>query len=124
MAYRHIVEAGQDVADALTARRAEAVAPSTRFPGCFNSEDLCAFQRRVAGEGFLEAQIVESAYGYSVRYASGLQNWGLIFSARAGQTDGTLEGAIAKARQWQAADPTHRFVTRTVDAIAKAGGGR
>ena len=109
--YKHIVVAGQDVADKIAAMKAARVTPSKIHAGCFESESLVAFQCNVSSQGFVEAEIVESIYGYSLRYASGLQNHGLIVSARAGQTDGTLEGAITAAKRWQAADPTRRWVT-------------
>lgn len=112
--YKRIVEAGQEVADKIAALRAETVAPSSHTPGCFNSESLVAFQVRVSNAGFIEAEIVESIYGYSLRYASGLQNFGLIYSARQGELDGTLEHAVARAREWQSRDPTKRYVTRGV----------
>jgi hypothetical protein len=82
--------------------------------GYYDSETLCAFQRKISQGGYVEAEIVESMYGFSVRYASGLQDFGLIFSARSKEVDGTLEGAIAAAQKWQAADSSHRFVYRIV----------
>jgi hypothetical protein len=85
------------------------------MPGCFDSQTLVAFQIRMSGLGYIEAEIVESSYGYSVRYASGLQNFGLIFSSRNREVDGTLEGAIAAAQKWQAQAPSHRYVSRRVE---------
>ncbi len=115
MAYRRIIEAGKDVADKLAALQAKEVQYLPHSPGGYDSERLCAFQQKLAQSGYIEAEIVKSFYGFSVRYASGLQNFGLIFSARSKQVDGTLEGAIDAAKKWQAADPTRRFVSRMVE---------
>lgn len=109
--YRREFLAGQDVAAAIAARRLTLPAKGSRN----YDEALCALQRTESALGYLEAQIVESNYGYSVRYASGLQNWGIIYSSRSKQVDGTLEDAIAKAREWQAVDPRRRYVTRMVE---------
>lgn len=74
----------------------------------FNSEQLCALQRKQAGRGITGAQIVKSMYGYSVRYDSGLQDWGLIRPAR-GASDPSLEAAEEFCREWVAAAPAHRY---------------
>lgn len=79
--------------------------------GRLNSGQLCDLQRDLNRAGFLEASIVKSIYGYSVRYASGLQNFDIIASARRGQLDGTFEDAVRYARAWAAEDPDRRFVT-------------
>jgi hypothetical protein len=112
--YNHIIIAGQDVADRIAALKAKTVLPSLKRPGCFDSESLCAHQRAVSSAGYIEAQIVESNYGFGLRYASGLQDFGLIYSAR--DLGGSLEAAITAAQKWQAADPERRWVTRTVAA--------
>lgn len=111
MAFTRIFVAGQDVADKIAALKAKMVLPSLTRPGCYDSETLCAFQSDVSSAGYIEAEIVESNYGFSVRYASGLQNFGLIFSAKAKQVDGTYEGAVAAAQKWQQTDPEHRYVS-------------
>ena len=41
----------------------------------YSSEPLCEWQRDVSRRGIVGAEIVESMYGWSVRYDSGLQNW-------------------------------------------------
>lgn len=103
---REIV-AGHDVVATLDTLRAKMVATSGPY---LESESLCAYQREMAGRGFLGAEIVQSLYGYSLRYDSGLQNWGLIATARS--LGGTLEDAVTYAQKWQAADPLRRYVTR------------
>src|SRR5690349_3222105 len=39
---------------------------------------LCAIQQRESRAGFLPFEIVRTMYGWSLRYASGLQKFGLI----------------------------------------------
>ena len=112
MQNNRIIVAGQHVADKIAALRAATVRRSTTRIGCLDSESLSAFQQAVSAKGYLEAEIVKSMYGYSLRYASGLQGFVLIYSAKQGQLDGTLESAIAAAQRWQAADPDRRWVTR------------
>ena len=107
-----IVVAGQDVADRIAMMRLAMVQTSRSDSSLYDSNSLCRFQERMAITGYVEAEIVLSNYGYSVRYASGLQNFGLIYSSRAKQVDGTLEGAIAAAKRWQAENPARRYVTR------------
>ena len=75
----------------------------------YASEALCAWQVQEHRNGIRAAQIVQSNYGYSVRHASGLDNFGLIASARARQLDGTLEAAIGAAKAWCAVDPSRRY---------------
>ena len=104
-----VIVAGQEVADKISDLRSKMVLPSTRVPGCYDSETLCAFQRKMSEEGYLEAEIIQSLYGHSIRYASGLQNFGLIHTSR--ELGGTYDGAVEAAKRWQSADPTRRYVT-------------
>jgi hypothetical protein len=107
-AYVRNTIAGQDVLDVIAQHKAATVLPSKRRPGCLDSETLCAHQRRMAGLGFIGAEIVPTIRGYSLRYDSGLQDWGLIVRGLA-----TYEDAVVAAMQWQAKDPSHRYVTHT-----------
>jgi hypothetical protein len=75
----------------------------------FPSEPLCAWQSLERSRGYCAAEIVESRYGYSLRHASGLDNWGLIASSRRGDLDGTLADAERAAIRWCALDPSHRY---------------
>ena len=54
-------------------------------------------------------ELVDSNYGWSVRYNSGLQNFGIVAGCRNGQLDGTREAAEAFARDWVARDPARRY---------------
>jgi hypothetical protein len=108
MTYTHITIAGQSVLDEIDRERAATVLPSKRRPGCFDSETLCAHQRQIAARGYLGAEIVQTIRGFSLRYDSGLQNWGLIERGLL-----TWDAALAAAHRWQAGDPARRYVTWT-----------
>lgn len=104
------VIAGQDVAsivkseyDAMHARRAADPRRASR-------EDFANLQTALSQRGFVEAELVESRYGWSVRYASGLQNFGLISAAR-DRADRSYEAAVAIAQAWVAVDPSRRWAT-------------
>ena len=107
--YTRLTIAGQDVLDAIARHRAATVLPSRRRPGTWDSETLCAHQRAMAARGYIGAEIVPTIRGFSLRYDSGLQNFGLIERGLA-----TLEEAEIAARRWQIRAPTLRYVTRTV----------
>jgi hypothetical protein len=109
--YSRLPVAGQDVLSEIAQHHAATVLPSPRQPGCFDSDTLCAHQRAMASRGYLGAEIVDTVRGFSLRYDSGLQDWGLIVRGLA-----SYEDAVDAARRWQAADPTRRYVTRTVRA--------
>lgn len=100
---RHVI-AGQDVKARYDAMRADALR------GPRDNETIPNFQIAANRLGFREAELVESNYGWSVRYASGLQNFGLLASSRARQVDGTLADAIRYAREWQKCG-LNRFAT-------------
>lgn len=75
----------------------------------YESEALCAKQRQDAVNGFLGAEIVKSFYGYSLRYDSGLQNFGLIAKAADIGLPSTLEKATKYAKRWASHEPTKRY---------------
>lgn len=93
----------------LAALEAETDAVVTDCNGFRDSEELCELQRKQARRGIIGVEIVESNYGCSVRYDSGLQNFGLVASSRAGELDGTLADAERFAREWVARDPERRY---------------
>lgn len=79
----------------------------------YDSEQLCKLQRERAGRGVLGVEIVKSNYGHSVRYDSGLQEFGLLASCRLhSQLDGTLESAERFVCKWVAEDPANRYAWR------------
>ena len=97
--------AGETVYQAEQARKHASLGVKNQYA----SETLCAWQVQEHRRGIRAAEIVQSNYGYSVRHASGLDNFGLILSARARQLDGTLEAAVVAARAWCAQDPDRRY---------------
>lgn len=99
-----VIVAGEALVDALTAE--------TKARRGNNDEDLCRLQREQASRGILGAEVVCSNYGHSVRYDSGLQNFGLLAGSRCGYLDGTLEHAERWAREWVAKDPARRYAWR------------
>lgn len=103
-----IVIAGQDVCSRM--REARAALPKIGEPG-WHPELLTNLQIREARRGLVGAEMVKSMYGWSLRYNSGLQNFGLIAGSRSGQLNGTWEDCERYAKEWQAQDPLHRYVT-------------
>lgn len=91
-----IIIAGRDVIEALDAEKAQAA-------------NLCSMQEAQAGRGYLGAQLVRSMFGWSVRYDSGLQGWGLLASVRGGTLDGSFKAAVEWAERWVAQDPKRRY---------------
>ena len=66
-------------------------------------EDLCDLQVEFHGRGRVEAEVVKTLKGYSVRYASGLMDRGLLFKGC-----NTYEEAVEKGTAWVAQAPDHR----------------
>lgn len=89
------VIAGQVAYDAEQAML-DAVAPLTH--GLRDSEALSRYQ--TGARSAIPAEIVKSIYGWSLRYASGVQGFSLIASARQGSLDGTYDAAVAAAHKW------------------------
>ena len=104
-----VIVAGEALVDALTA---ETMALVPKNGSSYASESLVELQRRRASNGIVGAEIVKSMYGHSVRYDSGLQNFGLLASSKAKQIDGSLEAAEQWCRDWVAKDPEHRYAWR------------
>lgn len=100
------IVAGDELLVAMEAEQ-RAMVPETGRG--FASEHLCELQRKQARRGILGVEIVKSNYGYSVRYDSGLQNWGLLASSKSRQLDGSFEAAAAWATAWVAQDPERRY---------------
>lgn len=100
--------AGQKLHASIEAQRDATVPKSGAY---FQSEPLCEFHHSLDRRGILGAQLVKSIYGWSVRYDSGLQNFGIIAGSRSGQLDGTYEDAVRYAQYWVDLDPTRRYVS-------------
>ena len=104
-----ILVAGKELYDSIQAEKERTVPKNGPY---FQSEPLCEFQKSVSRRGIIGAEIVLSNYGYSVRYDSGLQDWGLLASSRSKQVDGTIEDAVKFAERWVAQDPERRYAWR------------
>lgn len=100
------IVAGEKLVDKMTA---ETKARCTFTGFGYNSDQLCILQREQSARGIVGAEIVISNYGCSVRYDSGLQNFGLLASSRTKQLDGSQEHAERWAKEWVAKDPTRRY---------------
>jgi hypothetical protein len=102
------IYAGAELFKKLEEQKRLHVKPSKKVAGCFDSESLCAWQSRLSSLGIEEAEIVQSIYGFGLRYASGLQDFSII--ARAREIGGTFNEAVIFAQKWVHEDPDHRFV--------------
>jgi hypothetical protein len=89
--------------------RAETRARCTHTGSGYNSDQLCALQRERASRQIIGVEIVKSNYGHSVRYDSGLQDFGLLAGKRIGNVDGSYESAHRFALAWVAKDPARRY---------------
>lgn len=102
-----VLIAGAEVYERMHAERKALMVGAPEY-GQGRSEYLCRAQAKQAGQGYMGAQIVRSMYGFSVRYDSGLQDWGLLRSAR-GSSDTSLEAAEQFCRDWVAQNPERRY---------------
>lgn len=100
-----IIVAGEELVDRLST---EQVLRCRKGAYGYDSTDLVALQREQAGRGILGVEIVQSIYGQSVRYDSGLQNFGLVLAGKGI----TLEEAEKWCRDWVAKDPQRRYAWR------------
>ena len=103
-----IIIAGADVAALLDAE----LAVLRRTGGLTYPESVYAWQKSASDRGFTQAQIVKSAFGWSV-YAFGPKRSGVISAAR-NRKDKSLEAAIRVARDWAAKAPATRWATHTL----------
>ncbi|MES2347065.1 MAG: hypothetical protein V4641_05780 [Pseudomonadota bacterium] len=68
---------------------------------------LCAMQRQQARDGYMLVQLSWSIYGFCVRDTLN-DGMGVLWSGRS--DDGTAEGALQFAAEWQSRDPGRREV--------------
>lgn len=111
--------AGQELWDNLQAEK-RAKVPAGQYPGTFESTALCALQVAQAQRGILGVQLIESIYGWSVRYDSGIQNFGIIAGSRRGDLNGSFEAAAQFAKTWVAQDPAKRYAWMHSPSPARA----
>ena len=101
---RFTILAGESVVDTL---RAENASLENLDPLRFDfNEELCALQRRQSNRGYVPAHLVKSMYGWTLRYASGLQGFSII--TRLGKD---FDTAVEGAREWASDAPDHRYVS-------------
>jgi hypothetical protein len=100
------IHAGAALVDALTE---ETKARCAHTGAGYASEALVVVQREQAARGIVGVELVKSNYGWSVRYDSGLQDFGIVASAQRGQVDGSWDSAVRFALDWVAQDPAKRY---------------
>ena len=90
--------------------------PSSRVPGCWDSDSLSAAQCRPRDEGFGDVELVRSIYGWSVRDGG----FGHSILRRATGTrdePSGLEGALKFADRWVSERSGRRYAWIRVSAL-------
>lgn len=90
-----------------------------RYPGTFNSEDLCRVQVDQHLRGRRSATLWETVYGWAVGYDSNLQNRAVIRGGRR-EPGLTRDQAIEAGIQWANEDPTNREFYARNDMLSPA----
>lgn len=85
---------------------------NSRFGYQDRDGQLCAIQRAHQSAGFTEVQIETNIYGWCVSDTIN-DGMGVMFGGRVSPGT-THDEALAWAREWHAAKPTHRKVTEVV----------
>lgn len=107
-----IIVAGHELVDAMETEQKA----TCRFTGFgYNSDDLSVLHREQSGRGIKGAEIVGCIGGYSVRYDSGMQNFGLL--AKSQELGGTLEAAERFVNKWVSEDASRRYAWRRRDRV-------
>jgi hypothetical protein len=75
-------------------------------------EDLVRLQVEFHGRGRLEAKVVDTIHGWSVRYATGLMDFGLLFRRLP-----TYAEAVRQGTAWVNQDPDNRALFVRNDRI-------
>ena len=108
-----IIVAGHDLVDAMEIEQKA----KCRFNGFgYNSDDLAVLHREQSARRIQGVEIVGCIGGYSIRYDSGLQNFGLLASSR--ELGGTLEAAEKFASNWVSKDASCRYIWRRRARVA------
>lgn len=79
----------------------------------FESNKLCRIQESQSARGRLETHLVRSIYGWTLRYASGLQGFSMIYPSR----NHNPADALKVALDWVAENPECRSVTVSTEEI-------
>lgn len=88
----------------------------TTAGGLKESKSLCQMQEEQSARGYLPAELVLSLKGWTVRYGSGLQGFGILRKADSFNP----ESALQWARHWAAQDPTKREVYVRRSSVERA----
>lgn len=112
-----LIIAGENLVDAMTA---ETKAHCEWTGRGYRSDDVCTLQREHAAKNIVGAEVIVTSMGCSVRYDSGLQNFGLLAGSKSGMLDGSLGHAEQWAREWVSKDPARRYAWRRKMAIEVA----
>jgi hypothetical protein len=124
-----IVVAGEALVDLLTL---ETVARCRWTGRGYASDELCILQREQSARSIVGAEVIyfpgnpqttlhpPKAPQCSVRYDSGLQDFGLLATTRSGTLNGTLEDGERWAREWVAQDPMRRYAWRRKTEVERA----
>lgn len=102
---------GHMVVELMRDRREMLTDPRVRLP--VGARTLTDVQRIEAEAGVRGAEIEHfPTAGWIVHSDSGLQDWQGLASIHLGNVDGSYDDAVRWATEWQAEDPTHRYVWR------------
>lgn len=107
-----VIFAGEDVARFVYEDAQRRATPGNR-PGTLESESLVRIQRERAQLGFLGARLHATIHGWSVRYDSGLQDFGILHRATG------YEAAIAWGQDWVMRDPSRRYFYASVSEVER-----
>lgn len=102
-----VIVAGHKLVDQMEAEHKAKVEWTGRG---YNSEQLRVLQRDQSARGIIGIELVDAIRGWSVRYDSGLQDFGLL--RRSDDLGGSLEAAMKYATDWVAQDPGRRYAWR------------
>lgn len=69
-----------------------------------DTKGLVSLQENQAARGRLSAHLIRSIYGWTVRYASGLQNFGLLYASQSSDIRKAVEFGV----EWANKDPENR----------------
>lgn len=75
-----------------------------RHEGTLNSQDLCSLQADQSARGRRSVQLIRSIYGWTLRYASGLQDFAILYSSK----DHSPAKALVVGLEWVWRDPDKR----------------
>ena len=78
---------------------------------------LCSNQIQAHSAGFQEARLVKTIFGYSVRYASGLDNFAVLFGGRMMGRHVSYQEALQWGKDWVDAKPEYRALIYSAEEV-------